>query len=76
VLHLSLPPLPISERTFVADVVCLSRFRPNLVFSGGGSFAEDNWEEIAIGSQDAPTITLVSKCARCLVSDSSSFVFP
>lgn len=46
----------------------LFRFRPNIVFEGGGPFAEDKWEEIRIGSPDGPTITLVSKCARCLVS--------
>lgn len=46
----------------------LFRFRPNIVFEGGGPFAEDQWEEIRIGSPDGPTITLVSKCARCLVS--------
>lgn len=46
----------------------LQRFRPNIVFQGGGPFAEDAWEEITIGSKSAPRITLVSKCTRCLVS--------
>ena len=49
--------------------VHLFRFRPNIVFEGGGPFAEDQWEEISIGSPSGPTITLVSKCARCLVSE-------
>ena len=44
------------------------RFRPNIVFKGGGPFAEDRWEEICIGSEGTPSITLVSKCTRCLVS--------
>lgn len=48
------------------------RFRPNIVFRGGGPFAEDNWEEISIGSERSPSITLVSKCTRCLVSSLSS----
>jgi uncharacterized protein YcbX len=43
------------------------RFRPNIVFRGGGPFAEDNWEEITIGSSESPRITLVSKCVRCLL---------
>lgn len=49
-------------------LIHLFRFRPNIVFEGGGPFAEDQWEEIRIGSPDGPTITLVSKCVRCLVS--------
>lgn len=47
--------------------VSVERFRPNIVFSGAGAFGEDQWEEISIGSKDAPVITLVSKCARCLL---------
>jgi len=47
--------------------VVVERFRPNIVFKGAGAFAEDSWEEISIGSKDAPAITLVSKCARCLL---------
>ncbi|KAF9469582.1 MOSC N-terminal beta barrel domain-containing protein [Collybia nuda] len=53
------------------DNVVIRRFRPNVVLSGGGSFAEDNWEEIKIGSQDAPSIMLVSKCVRCLLPNVS-----
>ncbi|GLB43597.1 putative MOSC domain containing protein [Lyophyllum shimeji] len=49
----------------------LRRFRPNIVFEGGGPFAEDQWEEVAIGRTDAPVITLVSKCARCLLPNVS-----
>jgi len=51
------------------NCIHLFRFRPNIVFEGGGPFAEDKWEEISIGSPNGPTITLVSKCARCLVSE-------
>ena len=48
----------------------LSRFRPNIVLKGAGAFAEDIWEEISIGgdNDERMDISLVSKCARCLVS--------
>lgn len=59
-------------------ILVMYRFRPNIVFKGAGvPFAEDFWREIFIGpSSDSrhhtegitPTIILVSKCARCLVS--------
>ncbi|KAJ3985723.1 hypothetical protein F5890DRAFT_1408843 [Lentinula detonsa] len=53
----------------------IERFRPNIVLRGGGPFAEDNFEEINIGSDDdtemigeeQPGILLVSKCVRCLL---------
>lgn len=52
--------------------LALSRFRPNIVLKGAGAFAEDVWEEISIGGDDgndeSMDISLVSKCARCLVS--------
>ncbi|KAG5643498.1 hypothetical protein DXG03_000739 [Asterophora parasitica] len=51
--------------------VHIRRFRPNIVFEGGGPFAEDNWEVVAIGRPDAPPITLVSKCGRCLLPNVS-----
>ncbi|KAF8079183.1 MOSC N-terminal beta barrel domain-containing protein [Lyophyllum atratum] len=53
------------------DRVELRRFRPNIVFEGGGPFAEDHWEEVTFGSRDAPLITLVSKCTRCLLPNVS-----
>ncbi|KIM47725.1 hypothetical protein M413DRAFT_439401 [Hebeloma cylindrosporum] len=49
------------------DSVPIERFRPNIIFRGGGPFAEDDWEEIRIGSDNSPPITLVSKCTRCLL---------
>ncbi|KAJ7150381.1 MOSC N-terminal beta barrel domain-containing protein [Mycena filopes] len=50
----------------------IERFRPNLVLQGGGPFAEDNWQEIRIGSlPDAPIISMVSKCTRCLLPNVS-----
>lgn len=53
------------------DPVPIERFRPNIIFRGGGAFSEDQWEEISIGSKGAPTITLVSKCTRCLLPNVS-----
>jgi len=53
------------------EMLVIQRFRPNIVFSGGGPFAEDSWQEIAIGFKNAPRITLVSKCARCLLPNVS-----
>jgi uncharacterized protein YcbX len=50
-----------------------NRFRPNIILKGAGAFAEDMWEEIAIGppGESDPdkltNIALVSKCTRCLV---------
>lgn len=50
----------------------MSRFRPNIVLKGAGAFMEDIWEEISIGgdngNDERMDISLVSKCARCLVS--------
>jgi len=51
--------------------VVIERFRPNIVFKGGGPFAEDRWEEICINSEGTPSITLVSKCTRCLLPNIS-----
>jgi len=56
----------IDERWRV-DKVPIERFRPNIIFRGGGPFAEDDWEEIRIGSEGSPSITIVSKCTRCLL---------
>lgn len=50
------------------------RFRPNIILSGGSPFVEDQWEEIVINSEredsgvEGMKISVVSKCARCLVS--------
>jgi uncharacterized protein len=47
----------------LTEEVPMNRFRPNLVFSGGEAFAEDNWNTIQIGQ----AIFKVTKpCARCV----------
>ncbi|KAJ7269364.1 hypothetical protein B0H12DRAFT_34540 [Mycena haematopus] len=54
------------------ESLVIERFRPNLVFEGAGPFAEDAWEAIRIGPlPDAPVISLVSKCTRCLLPNIS-----
>ncbi len=42
----------------------VSRFRPNLVVKGCGSYAEDSWRDIAIG---AVNFRLPKPCSRCSV---------
>jgi uncharacterized protein YcbX len=45
--------------------VPMSRFRPNLVFSGGKAFIEDTWQEFSIGQARFKSMGL---CARCKVT--------
>ncbi|KAI0931062.1 hypothetical protein AcW1_001444 [Taiwanofungus camphoratus] len=57
--------------------LAIERFRPNIVLKGAGvPFAEDMWREIVVSPKPEPnpnaapsakTITLVSKCTRCLL---------
>ncbi|KAF9055998.1 MOSC domain-containing protein [Panaeolus papilionaceus] len=54
-----------------AGKIAIERFRPNIILKGGGPFAEDKWEEISIGSETSPVLTLVSKCTRCLLPNVS-----
>ncbi|KAF8879232.1 MOSC N-terminal beta barrel domain-containing protein [Mucidula mucida] len=53
----------------------IERFRPNIIFHGGGPFAEDLWEEIGIVNETTsttiPSFLVVSKCARCLLPNVS-----
>lgn len=44
--------------------VTMNRFRPNIVFSGGESYTEDNWKNIKIGDVD---FCVVKPCARCVL---------
>lgn len=59
------------EENWKEDKVHYRRFRPNIVISGGGPFAEDNWEEITVGDPFNPILQLVNKCARCLLPNVS-----
>ncbi|KAF9261671.1 hypothetical protein L218DRAFT_930541 [Marasmius fiardii PR-910] len=64
------------EEKWKTGRIDIERFRPNIVFSGAGAFAEDGWEEIAFGPDmesagRAPGVLIVSKCARCLLPNVS-----
>ena len=43
----------------------MNRFRPNLVFTGGPAFDEDNWLEFQIGNVQFKN---VKPCARCMIT--------
>lgn len=45
--------------------VPMDRFRPNLVVSDSGAFAEDEWKKIRIG---ANVFHVVKPCARCVIT--------
>lgn len=47
------------------DPLSVSRFRPNLVFSGGDAFAEDHWNRFRVGKLIFRT---GGPCARCTVT--------
>jgi uncharacterized protein YcbX len=45
--------------------VSMNRFRPNIVFSGGRPFGEDQMNSIRIGELD---FSLIKPCARCMLT--------
>jgi uncharacterized protein YcbX len=48
----------------LADPVGMDRFRPNLVFSGGEAYAEDQFKKLQIGEVE---VQVVKPCARCVL---------
>ncbi|MCM0041835.1 MAG: MOSC domain-containing protein [Algoriphagus sp.] len=48
----------------LADPVGMDRFRPNLVFSGGEAFTEDQFRRLQIGKVE---FQVVKPCARCVM---------
>jgi len=48
----------------LAVPVPMNRFRPNLVFSGGQAYEEDQWSDFTIGDVD---FRGVKPCGRCLI---------
>jgi len=44
--------------------VLMNRFRPNLVFTGGTPFMEDEWRSVKIGQQ---SFKITHRCVRCNV---------
>ena len=51
--------------TKLENEIPMSRFRPNLVFSGGEPFLEDGWKRIRIGET---ILRLTKPCARCVIT--------
>lgn len=49
----------------LTEPVPMERFRPNLVFSGGEPFCEDNWSRIRIGEV---VFRVVKPCERCVIT--------
>jgi uncharacterized protein len=43
----------------------MERFRPNIVVSGVGEFAEDGWREVAFGGI---AFRAAKRCSRCVVT--------
>ena len=44
--------------------VMMNRFRPNLVFTGGAPFEEDNWQKLQVGKAH---FKITHRCERCNV---------
>ena len=63
------PVLLISEASLadlnsrLREPVTMAHFRPNLVASGCAAFAEDDWQQIRIGTAE---FALVKPCSRCI----------
>lgn len=52
------------------DQISITRFRPNIVFSGRAPWDEDTWECISVAGQNSEGITVIDvlcRCARCQV---------
>lgn len=49
----------------LTNPVPITNFRPNIVFTGGNPFEEDDWSEIRIGKM---TFIAVKPCARCVIT--------
>jgi uncharacterized protein len=64
------PALLLSEASVTALAAELSfplspeRFRPNILLSGCGAFAEDDWQSVAIGGVP---FDIVKPCSRCVI---------
>jgi hypothetical protein len=54
-----------AQATLAPAPLPMNRFRPNLVISGAGPYAEDTWKQIRIG---AMLLDIVKPCARCVVT--------
>ncbi|HET6343865.1 MAG TPA: MOSC N-terminal beta barrel domain-containing protein, partial [Myxococcota bacterium] len=66
-------PFLLTQEASLADLnarlaapVPMARFRPNIVVSGGGAFAEDGWQRLQVGEV---RFDVVKPCARCVIID-------
>jgi hypothetical protein len=48
-----------------SEYIPMNRFRPNIVFTGGGAFVEDTWKNFSINNIP---FTCAKPCARCVVT--------
>lgn len=49
----------------LAEAVPMNRFRPNLVFTGGQPYEEEEWRDFTVGNN---RFVGVKKCARCVLT--------
>lgn len=49
----------------LVDPVPMDRFRPNLVFTGGNAYEEDQWDKLQIGEA---IFKITKPCARCVMT--------
>jgi uncharacterized protein len=49
----------------LANPVSMRRFRPNLVVTGAAPYAEDEWRQLRVGTQE---FSGVKPCARCVLT--------
>jgi uncharacterized protein len=51
--------------TRLVNPIPMNRFRPNLVFTGGNAYEEDNWKDFKIAKAE---FKAVKPCARCVIT--------
>src|SRR5258708_3185754 len=52
------------------DPVPINRFRPNIVVTGAGAYAEDSWSKVRIGQV---IFRATGPCGRCIVTTTDQF---
>lgn len=78
----SCPLLIIGEQSLqdlnshLADPVPMSRFRPNLVFTGGTAFEEEDWKAFQIGEAIFRGIRKCTRCKMINIDQATAQVYP
>lgn len=54
------------------DPVPMNRFRPNIVFEGGGPHEEDQWHSLRIGEVDFRSVKPCARCEMTTINQDSS----